>query len=140
MAATKEKKKNALINYFEESYQEIRKVAWPTKNRAIRLTFLVLGFVLVVAIFLGILDNIFGFGHNALLDIAPKKAIPTIEDTAVVDTPAVTVGDEVVTEITPEDLEALVEVAPGDSDAAVMEEVVPVEADAVAIEETPPTE
>ena len=35
-------KKNPLLNYFQESYEELKKVTWPTRNKAIRLTGIVL--------------------------------------------------------------------------------------------------
>lgn len=81
MASTDEKKKNALLAYLENSYQEIRKVAWPTRNKAIRLTFLVLGFVMVVALIIGVLDYVFGIGNRAVLELAPDRALPTVQET-----------------------------------------------------------
>ncbi|MEZ4087168.1 MAG: preprotein translocase subunit SecE [Candidatus Gracilibacteria bacterium] len=81
MAAAKKNKKNGLIQYFEDSYSEIRKVQWPTKNTAVRLTFLVLGFVFAVAILIGILDFIFGTGYRALLDVAPEQSLPSVQTT-----------------------------------------------------------
>ncbi len=64
------------MNYFQSSYEELRKVAWPTRNRAMRLTFLVLGFMIAVAFIIGVLDYVFGFGHSAILDLAPERALP----------------------------------------------------------------
>lgn len=80
MSTAEEKKKNPLVSYVESSYQELRKVAWPTRNQAIRLTFLVLGFMAVVAILIGLLDYVFGTGHRALLNLAPQRALPVIEN------------------------------------------------------------
>jgi preprotein translocase subunit SecE len=57
---------NPIINYFEESYQEIRKVSWPTKTQAIRLTFLVLGFCFVTAAIIGAFDFGFSEGYKSL--------------------------------------------------------------------------
>lgn len=74
---------SALQGYFQDSWQELKKVSWPTKNRAIRLTFLVLGFCLVTALILGVMDFGFGVGHKALLDLAPQKEI--IEPTGLAD-------------------------------------------------------
>ena len=74
--ATATKKKTVLTSlrgYFLDSWQELKKVSWPTKNTAIRLTFLVLGFCLVTALILGVLDFGFGLGHKALLNLAPAK-------------------------------------------------------------------
>ncbi|MFA7201551.1 MAG: preprotein translocase subunit SecE [Candidatus Paceibacterota bacterium] len=49
-------------SYFSESYQELRKVNWPTRKDTIHLTIVVIGFSLSVAIFLGILDMMFSYG------------------------------------------------------------------------------
>lgn len=86
-AKKKNKKKNGLIQYFEDSYSEIRKVQWPTKNTAVRLTFLVLGFVFAVAILIGILDFVFGAGYRALLELAPRQSLPTVQTAPVESTP-----------------------------------------------------
>lgn len=81
----KSPRKNALLNYFQESYGELRKVTWPTRNQAVKLTFLVLGFCLISAVFIGTLDFVFNYGHQYLLSIAPEAPI---SDT--VNTPAKT--------------------------------------------------
>ena len=41
-----------------ESYRETRKVVWPPRNDAIRLTGIVFGFVLIIAIFLWGADKV----------------------------------------------------------------------------------
>ncbi len=46
-------------NFFKESYQEMRKVAWPTKKQTINHTLLVIGISLAVAFFLGATDFLF---------------------------------------------------------------------------------
>jgi len=53
-------KNNRFANYVRDSFQELTKVTWPTKNQAVRLTGIVLVFCLVFAIFLAIVD----FGAN----------------------------------------------------------------------------
>jgi len=50
---------NRITNYLRGSYQELRKVVWPTKKEAINHTLLVIGISLGVAIFLGALDFLF---------------------------------------------------------------------------------
>lgn len=72
----KEKKRNASGNYFTESFQELRKVTWPTRARAVRLTFLVIGFCLAIALLIGVLDFAFSFGYRQLLDLGPDRALP----------------------------------------------------------------
>ncbi len=43
------------------------KVKWPAKNQTINYTLVVIGASAVVAVFLGVLDYIFGFGLNFFL-------------------------------------------------------------------------
>lgn len=48
-----------LKNFIQESRQELKKVNWPSKEETARYTMFVIGFSLVLASFLGLLD--FGF-------------------------------------------------------------------------------
>lgn len=45
--------------YFRESWAEIRKVTWPTRKQAIRLTAAVLIFSVIFAIYIAFLDAMF---------------------------------------------------------------------------------
>ena len=47
---------NSVQSYFKESYQELRKVAWPTRRETINHTVAVICISLAVAAFLGALD------------------------------------------------------------------------------------
>lgn len=58
---------NKLQTYFSESYYELKKVNWPTREETIRLTGAVIAVALVVAIFLGILDIIFTYALKTLV-------------------------------------------------------------------------
>jgi len=62
-------KDNALVKYFRDSFQELQKVTWPTRNQAIKITAIVLGFTLVFAAFLGIVDFLFGTGYKFLINL-----------------------------------------------------------------------
>ncbi len=53
---------NKLSTYIKESWEEMKKVTWPTKKETYRYTLLVIGISLSVAMFLWILDQIFDFG------------------------------------------------------------------------------
>ena len=46
---------NALVRYFRETRGELRKVTWPTRDEAWRLTLIVLGVTSAMAIFLGVI-------------------------------------------------------------------------------------
>jgi preprotein translocase subunit SecE len=51
---------NALVRYLRQTRGELRKVTWPTRQESQRLTAIVLGVTALMAIFLGLLDFIFG--------------------------------------------------------------------------------
>jgi len=55
--------------YIQESIQELNNVTWPTRKQAIRITTIVFIFMIVSAIFLGLIDQIFAVGYRALLSI-----------------------------------------------------------------------
>ena len=55
------KSRNAIVRYFQETGDELRKVAWPTREQAIRLTIIVLGATIATAISFGLLDVFFQF-------------------------------------------------------------------------------
>jgi preprotein translocase subunit SecE len=50
--------------YIAESWAELRKVAWPTRETVIRLTLLVVAVSVAVGIYIFVLDRVF----NTLLD------------------------------------------------------------------------
>lgn len=47
---------NTLVTYFRESLEELRQVRWPTQQQAVRLTVIVIGFIIVSSLFFGIVD------------------------------------------------------------------------------------
>ena len=49
-----------VLRYFRDTRAELRKVTWPTREEAWKLTLIVLGTVLVMSIILGAADFIFG--------------------------------------------------------------------------------
>ncbi len=59
---------NKLTNYIRESVQEMKKVTWPTKKETYNYTLLVIGVSIGVAAFLGILDYIFNFGFQFIIN------------------------------------------------------------------------
>lgn len=58
---------NWIIRYFRESFQELGKVSWPTRNQAIRLAMIVLAFLLISALILSAIDFVFNLGFNQLI-------------------------------------------------------------------------
>lgn len=55
------------ISYVRESYVELKKVVWPTRQEIIQHTIIVIGLSVFVALFLGALDAIFSIGLEKLL-------------------------------------------------------------------------
>ncbi len=47
---------NTLVTYFRESLEELRQVRWPTQQQAVRLTVIVIGFIIVSSLFFGVVD------------------------------------------------------------------------------------
>jgi preprotein translocase subunit SecE len=54
------KEPNAIVRYYRETVGELRKVVWPTREEAFRLTQVVLVVITVMAIVLGAADYLFG--------------------------------------------------------------------------------
>ena len=44
---------NIIVKYFRESYEELKKVSWPSRKDTVRDTLIVIGVSLGVAAFLG---------------------------------------------------------------------------------------
>jgi len=61
---------NKVTNYFKDSAKELTKITWPTKNQAVRLTAIVLGFTLIFSIFLTAVDYLANAGYLQLLNLA----------------------------------------------------------------------
>lgn len=66
---------NRFTQYFVESYHELGKVTWPTKNRAINICILVVSFVLVCAAFIAGLDFVFNRSYLYLLTLAQGNTL-----------------------------------------------------------------
>jgi preprotein translocase SecE subunit len=61
---------HAITGYVHNAIAELRQVRWPTRNQAIRLSIIVIGFTLVTALAYGVVDFILGRGMAALLQFA----------------------------------------------------------------------
>jgi preprotein translocase subunit SecE len=56
-----------IIRYIKSSIDELKRVIWPTRKQAAVLTVVVLGFTIVVALYLGVFDYIFRLGLEQLI-------------------------------------------------------------------------
>ena len=53
------KEPNAIVRYYRETVGELKKVVWPTREEAIRLTWIVLVVIAVMSAILGTADFLF---------------------------------------------------------------------------------
>jgi preprotein translocase subunit SecE len=61
-------KENRIMQYFRETMAELRKVNWPTREEATRLTIVVVVTIFLMSIFLGVIvDSIFAFIVRSLI-------------------------------------------------------------------------
>lgn len=58
-----------LINYFKNSYAEMKKVTWPTKKQTTNYSIMVISLSIGFALFFSILDYMFNLGFTQLLMI-----------------------------------------------------------------------
>lgn len=63
------KEPNAISRFFRETVGELRKVNWPTRQEATNLTRIVLIVIVAMAVFLGLLDLLFGELFSLLFTI-----------------------------------------------------------------------
>lgn len=61
MTVTNQKENtNRLTRYFREVRAEMNKVIWPTRDQTVKLTVIVIAVMVAMALYLGLLDSIFG--------------------------------------------------------------------------------
>jgi preprotein translocase SecE subunit len=56
---------SSLRQYFEESWSELKKVAWPTRQTVINLTLIVIGVSVAIGAYIAVLDTVL----NGALDL-----------------------------------------------------------------------
>lgn len=66
-----EKPQNALAKYLRETRGEMRKVTWPTSQETQRLTAIVIGFTIIFALFLGLID----FAWSSTLELLIRAIV-----------------------------------------------------------------
>jgi preprotein translocase subunit SecE len=66
----KAKKENRLQKWWRETIGELRKVNWPTRKEALRLTWIVIVVIAIMGTVLGLLD----FGFTKLISLIIGKA------------------------------------------------------------------
>ncbi|MBP9717768.1 preprotein translocase subunit SecE [Candidatus Gracilibacteria bacterium] len=71
---------NKLMQYFRDSFHELTKVTWPTRNRAINICILVVAFVFVAAVVFASIDYLFNLGMRQVIDYAATNNPAPIVD------------------------------------------------------------
>jgi len=56
-------------NYFSDVIDELKKVSWPTKNNAVRLTLIVIVISLIIGAYVGIIDVLLAKGLELLTEL-----------------------------------------------------------------------
>lgn len=67
MAKASVKKDNFIVRYLKETRAELKKVTWPTRQEALNLTLIVVGFTISMAAVLGIIDYIFAWVFGLII-------------------------------------------------------------------------
>ncbi len=67
VALVNEKREGGLQRWLRETRAELRKVTWPTREEALRLTYVVIGLSLVMGAVLGGADFIFNSLYSLLI-------------------------------------------------------------------------
>jgi len=67
LAKASVKKDNFLVKYFKETRAELRKVSWPSRQEALNLTLIVVGFTVFMAALLGIIDYLFAWVFGLII-------------------------------------------------------------------------
>jgi preprotein translocase SecE subunit len=64
---TPDKQRSRVIQFLVNSWAELQRVEWPTRQQLITLSWVVIGFVIIAGSFLGLLDAVFSQLVQALL-------------------------------------------------------------------------
>lgn len=79
-AQARSKKKKG--NFFKETWSELKKVHWPTKQTVVKYTLVVLVFVLIMGVLVWCVDKVFDFGVSSLIDREVAAQEETVDSTA----------------------------------------------------------
>ena len=68
-------KDNAITRYFRETWAELKKVRWPTRQEAQNLTLVVLAVTIAMAAILGLLDAFYSWLFSGLINGATVNLV-----------------------------------------------------------------
>jgi preprotein translocase subunit SecE len=63
------RQENAIVRYFRQTWAELHKVHWPTRQEATNLTLIVLAVTVAMSAFLGVVDWLSALFFSLLVDI-----------------------------------------------------------------------
>jgi preprotein translocase subunit SecE len=66
-ATVKQSGENAIVRYFRETWFELKKVSWPTRQEALNLTGMVIVVATFMAIILSLMDWVFSRAFTLIL-------------------------------------------------------------------------
>ena len=55
-AARRDQQESRIVSFFRDTFEELRKVVWPTPNELYRYTVVVIVTVVVIGLFIGLVD------------------------------------------------------------------------------------
>jgi preprotein translocase SecE subunit len=68
--------RGSLVRFAQESWQELQKVTWPSRETVIRLTFIVLLISILIGIYIFLFDNLFTITVTRGILGAPEATLP----------------------------------------------------------------
>ena len=63
------RKENAVVRYFRQTWAELKKVQWPSRNEGRNLTLIVLAVTVAMSAFLGVVDWLAALFFSLLVEI-----------------------------------------------------------------------
>jgi preprotein translocase subunit SecE len=63
----KRRKENALVRYFRQTWVELKKTTWPSRNEGAKLTGIVLAVTVAMSLLLGLIDWLFSLLFSFLV-------------------------------------------------------------------------
>jgi preprotein translocase subunit SecE len=65
----REKFMKKILSYFKDSFEELKKVVWPTRKQTIEITIVVIVITVIIGVYLGAADYVLNEAFNFLLEM-----------------------------------------------------------------------
>lgn len=73
---------NKLVTYLRDSFEELKKVTWPTRKQTLNYSLAVVALSILVAVFIGALDYGFSLGFEKIISLTEDPAGVTADVSA----------------------------------------------------------